>query len=239
MYKIAVCDDNKIICLEIENILLNLQKENEIELDVDIFFKGEDLEIELLSGVKYDLLILDIELDALNGIEVGKIVREKMKNDIMQIIYISAKESYAMELFDIRPLNFLVKPIDGKNLIEIVLKAMGLSGVKTCCFEFNIGKAKYRYSLDDILYFESDGRKIKIVLKNEIKEFYGKLMIISNELKGKGFYLIHNSYLVNYDKVKEQRSENVELINGEELPISRNNRNKMKEILMHHMKGDI
>ena len=42
MYKIAVCDDNKIICLEIENILLNLQKENENEIDVDIFFKGEN-----------------------------------------------------------------------------------------------------------------------------------------------------------------------------------------------------
>lgn len=239
MYKIAICDDNKIICSEIENVLLNLQKENDIELDINVFFKGEDLEIILLSDAEYDLLILDIELDAINGIEVGKTVREKMKNDIMQIIYISANENYAMELFNIRPLNFLVKPIDDKKLIEVVLKAMDLSGVKMNCFEFNIGKAKYQYSLDDILYFESDGRKIKIVLKNEIKEFYGKLISISNELDGKGFYIIHKSYLVNYDKVKEQRNENVELINGEELPISRNNRSKMKEILMNHMKEEI
>ena len=83
------------------------------------------------------------------------------------------------------------------------------------------------------------GRKIKIVLKSETKEFYGTLKIISNKLKRKEFYLIHNSYLVNYDKIKIQRNENVELINGEELPISRNNRNKMKEIFMNHIKWGI
>ena len=112
MYKIAVCDDNEIVCSEIEKVLLNLRKENEFELDIDIYLKGEDLEFKLLNGFKYDLLILDIELGILSGIKVGKTVREKMDNDIMQIIYISAKEIYAMELFDIRPLNFLVKPLE-------------------------------------------------------------------------------------------------------------------------------
>jgi len=239
MYKIAVCDDNKIVCSEIEKVLLNLRKENELRLDIDIFYNGEDLELKLVSGAKYDLLILDIELDALNGIDVGKIVRDKLENDAMQIVYISAKASYAMALFDTRPLNFLVKPLEDKKLVEVVLKAMDLGGVKLGCFEFNIGKEKYRYCLNDILYFESIGRKIKIVLKSETKEFYGKIKALSNELQEKGFYLIHNSYLVNYDKVKAQRSENLELINGKELPISRNNRNKMKEILMNHMNRGI
>ena len=238
MYKIAICDDNVVICSEIEKVLLNLMNEKDIELNIAKFYRGEDLESELLNDVKFDLLILDIELDLLNGIEVGKRVREKMNNNTMQIVYISAKESYAMELFDIRPLNFLVKPLNDKKLTEVAIKAMELSGVKIDFFEFNIGKLKHRYNINDILYFESNGRKIKIVLKNETKEFYGKLKIISNELNGKGFYLIHNAYLVNYDKVIEQRNEEVKLINGEELPISRNNRKKMKEILLSHMNGD-
>jgi DNA-binding LytR/AlgR family response regulator len=235
MYKIAICDDNEIICEEIEKKLIMLQKEMKFELDIDVFFKGEDLEFKLISNFKYDLLILDIELYDLNGIEVGKIVREKMFNEVMHIIYISSKESYAMELFDIRPLNFLVKPLDYKKLIDVILKAIDLNGVKIGYFKFSIGREKYQYKFNEILYFESIGRKIKIVLKGETKEFYGKLKIISDELRGKNFYLIHNSYLVNYDEVSVQRSESVELVNGEELPISRNNRAKMKEVLINYM----
>ncbi len=144
-----------------------------------------------------------------------------------------------MELFQIRPFDFLVKPIDFTKLVEDVLKVIIMSGIKIGYFEFVINKKKYKYSLNSILYFESKGRKIKIVTINESKEFYGKIRNISNELKEKNFYLIHNSYLINYNKVKEQRYENIKLINEEEIPISRNNRIIMKEVLMNHMKGSI
>lgn len=237
MYKIAVCDDNEILCLEIKKELLELL--NEIELKIDVFFSGEDLENNLINGLEYDLLILDIELGLLGGIEIGKIIREKLDNNIIQIIYISAKKSYAMELFEIRPFDFLVKPINFTKLEEVVLKAILISGVKIGYFEFVINKKAYKYSLNSILYFESKGRKIKIVTVDGKKEFYGKIKNVYYELKEKNFYLIHNSYLINYSKVKEQRYESVKLICGEEIPISRNNRVIMKEVLMNHMKGSI
>ncbi len=84
MYKIGVCEDNKVLCLEIKKKLIDLL--NEIELSIDIFFSGEDLEKNLLSEINYDLLILDIELGLLSGIDIGKTIRGKLNNNITQII---------------------------------------------------------------------------------------------------------------------------------------------------------
>jgi two-component SAPR family response regulator len=67
-------------------------------------------------------LILDIELYDLNGIEVGKIVREKMFNEVMHIIYISSKESYAMELtLSIKNGGWIMKKIFSVLLVFTIL----------------------------------------------------------------------------------------------------------------------
>ena len=82
MFRIAICDDNGAVCSAIENI--------------DGFQSGEELLKELDDHEKYDLIYLDIELARLNGVEVGRYIREKLLDDYTQIAFISAKSSYAL-----------------------------------------------------------------------------------------------------------------------------------------------
>ena len=68
---------------------------------------------ELLKTIQqYNLLFLDIELEEkINGIFVGKKIRMDLRNEITQIVYVSALEEYAIQLFQNRPMDFLIKPI--------------------------------------------------------------------------------------------------------------------------------
>ena len=174
--------------------------------------------------------------------EVGKKIREELNDELTQIVYISAKDSYAMELFDIRPLNFLVKPLK-KEKIESVLKtARKVLGSNNQYFEYKIGNVNFNVSISDVLYFESSGRKVKIILKDDEKEYYGKLSEVEKKLKNSDFFSIHKSYLINYNYVIEYTYEYVKMSNNEILGISQNNRKAVREKLLqkkqriHHVK---
>jgi len=120
MFRIAVCDDHVQICTEIETIIRDSKKLKSYDIEIDIFHSGESLLGYIERNHNFDLLLLDIELQLMNGVEVGRKIREDQKDEITQILYISSKQSYAMELFDNRPLSFLIKPIDKDKLIHLI-----------------------------------------------------------------------------------------------------------------------
>jgi len=107
--RIAICDDENSICNQLEEILDMLEKEFSKKLQIDIFYSGEELSSHLSKDNYYDIIFLDIELKEMNGVEVGQVIRDKMLNETTQIVYISGKETYAMELFKVRPLDFIMR----------------------------------------------------------------------------------------------------------------------------------
>lgn len=239
MIRIAVCDDDNILCLQLESMLLEISKNITEEIEIETFFSGEELCRFLTEKNYYDILFLDIELIKLNGVEVGKIIREEMYNETTQIVYISAKESYAMELFQVRPLHFLIKPIKKVILEEVVNKAIKLIVKNNHYFEYKNGITNYKVPFKDIIYFESDGRKVNIVTNEEIQNFYGKLSEAERQLNEQDFILIHKSFLVNYDHVVEYQYDYVKMSNNKVLSISQNNRKTVREKLLHRKQRKI
>lgn len=230
MFYIAVCDDNGAVCSEIENIIDDFFKTERIHYEIDSFLSGEELRKELDHHVKYDLIYLDIELPELNGVEIGRYIREKLLDDDTQIAFISAKASYAMELFQIRPIHFLVKPFTPRQVIGVLEKAMELQGRQTKIFIYKMGKSENRISYKEIMYFSSGAKKIIIHKKNGEDYFYGKLSDLN--LPRTDFIQIHKSFIINKQYVTRFRFDSVLLSNGEELPISRVYRKSVRENLM-------
>lgn len=231
MLRIAVCDDEETICSKIEKIILDYGRTNEIKLDIEAFYNGEDLLKLIQQEQQFDLIFLDIEMCHMNGIEVGKIIREKMKNELTKIVYISAVQGYAMELFEVRPLHFLIKPISEEKVIWAVTKTMELMENNEAVFEFTCNKTKEWVPLKNVIYFISEARKVKIITEHGDKEFYGKLSDVEKQLNH-NFLRIHKSYCVNRNYVLEYTYKNVRLCNGEILNITRKYRNEAREILM-------
>ena len=78
MFKIAICDDEQAICSYIEDIILEYQREIHVDVEVEVFYSGKDLCRAIDHQQRFDLIFLDIEMNLLNGIEVGKKIREEL-----------------------------------------------------------------------------------------------------------------------------------------------------------------
>lgn len=230
MYYIAVCDDEEIVCSQIEDTILDYGKSICETIEIDVFYSGEELYKFLKEGSCYDMIFLDIELKMLNGVELGVKIRDELKNESVQIIYVSAKEDYAMELFKIRPMNFIIKPIDAETIRKVFEKGMELLNKSCQCFYFKQGHLIKKKPIKDILYFESMNRQVKMVtLEGEII-FYGSLSDIYYKLKEYHFFYIHKSFLVNYNHIIEFGYEQIVMSNKIILPISQSKRKGIREM---------
>ena len=235
MLKIAICDDDKALCMQLKDMLNEIIENTDAEIYV--FNTGEELCDLLINGSRFDIIFLDIELCEINGVEVGKKIRNELNDELTQIIYISAKDSYAMELFDIRPLNFLVKPLKREKIESVLKTAKKIMYSSNQYYEYKIGNVNFNVLISDILYFESSGRKVKIILNDDIKEYYGKLSEVEEKIKDNDFFFIHKSYFINYNHVIEYAYEYVKMSNNEVLGISQNNRKAVREKLLQKKQG--
>lgn len=239
MLKIAICDDDILFCSLLEKILLDIRKKVGIELETEVFYSCESLINALIEGeYVFDLIFLDIEFRMLNGVQLGQKIREELHNETVQIIYVSGNDSYAMSLFDVRPLNFLIKPVQADKVEALVKKVYEFVTKGNDFFEFKYGHVQRRILLKDILYFESSGKKVRLILGSETAEFYGKLNEIEKQISSSDFIPIHKSYLINYCHVVEYQYEKVKLVNDVYLPISQAYRKPVRDRLLQRRKEE-
>lgn len=220
VYRVAICDDEFLTCQEIETIILENTDTLKATFEVDIFYTGEALIEHIRCGTSYDFLILDIELYKATGIDVGKYLRDENRNFHTQIIYVSSKETYAMKLFSVQPLDFIVKPVKPEALIRAINRGFEIIGRSEDFFTFKSGKENITISCKEILYLSSNKRVISIVCRDETIGYYGKL---SDQLKKLPDYFvqIHNSYIINLNALKKSSTEYVIMNNDEQISISR------------------
>lgn len=230
MFRIAICDDETIICSEIEQVILNYCRISLDEIEVEVFDSGEELCSYLKKGEKFDLIFLDIELKDMNGVEVGEIIRGDLRNETMQIVYISGKDIYYLQLFEVRPMHFIHKPIEPEKVIRDIKKAMELAGRLNYYFTYKQNHNNYKISVRDILYFEAENRQVKIITSKDKIKFYGSLEEVYQEVDKYHFLYIHKSYVVNYMHITKFGHKEVTLSNGTVLPISQQRRRKIMEL---------
>ena len=238
MFKIAVCDDVASVCNELKTMIMDMK--NDLickEITIDTFYSGEALIDNIKEENLYDLIFLDIELGKINGVEVGHIIREQMEDYVTKIIYISSKDIYDRQLFDVQPLHFLKKPIDSKKVFDDIQLAMKISEKENRNFEFKSFRNTIKVPYRDILYFESRGRKVFLMGTKNNYIFYGNINSLE-EVLPKFFIHPNRSYFVNYEFVTCFKFEELIMTDGSIIPISRNKRKEIRELqLIFEMKG--
>lgn len=100
MLKIGICDDDIAFGCQIEEYLKRYAQREIIEIETLVFISGEEYAEYLSKESALDILFLDIDFGKrMDGIAVGRIVRADLSNEVTQIVYVSSKESYAMQPF--------------------------------------------------------------------------------------------------------------------------------------------
>lgn len=231
MLTFAICDDNIPFCSELEQTILDYFLIKGSLCEIQIFYSGEMLIDKIRKSSIFDVLFLDIDLLTTTGITVGKYIREKLQNDDLYIIYVSSKTQYALQLFQVHPIDFLVKPIQKEKFNKVMDTICRLIERNNNYFEFKIGHNFAKIPLKDILYFESSDKKVNLYnTSGEIYAFYSKLNTIESQLINKGFLRIHKSYLINYTHTLIFRYDEVVLTNQIVLPISQSKRSYIREM---------
>ena len=231
MIRIAICDDEIGTCSDIENMILDFAKSHALQMETEVFYSGEILYRSIQGQCLFDLIFLDIQLLQLDGVQVGRLIRERLGNEKISIVYISSKETYAMSLFQVRPLDFLIKPITEEKITDILQKFIRLSEANKQEFYFKTGKSIRRLYLDEIQYFACNGKKIEVHTTSGKQEFYGTMPELWKQVEGKGFWTIHKSYVVNSVFVSVYHYDSVQMADGTVLPISQKYRKLMKDNL--------
>lgn len=227
--KVAIVDDENDICSFIEQSILNYFGPNHKKSDISVYYSGEKFCLALLHEA-FDIVFLDIELGGCSGIDVGRFIRESMNDHKTQIVYITGKTGYDRQLFDFQPFGFIAKPIEYFKINDIIAKYQKIYGNSNATFRYTLNHINCWVRISDIIYFESDGRKVNMYLNGdkEVISFYMKMSDIYKSVKEHSFLYIHKSYIVNELYISAFLSDFIILYDKKELPVSRLRR---KEIM--------
>ena len=235
MIRIGICDD-VIEQLQLqEEILRNITHQLCLNAEVGSFQSGEDLLCEIEQKDSMDIIMLDIEMGGINGVETARMIREKDSRVIL--IFISFYDQYCKEMISVQPFAFIDKPVSEKQLEPVMKRALKVLGEKEQIFEYTYKKVPRKILIRKIRYFESDKREINIYSTDGIYSFYKKLDEVEMQIEKMDvkFLRISKSYLVNMNYVKEFRYEKVVMDDGKELRIGPTYKDKIRKSYLEMM----
>lgn len=236
MIEIAICDDDSKDLEDIVGLLQEIFIHYGIHCNLQSFTSTQ----EMLKTVKQmDIAILDISMEELNGIDLGRKLKACFPD--AHIIYVTNYEQYCMQAInEIHAFSFLCKPLKkesmGKQVMELV-REMEEKDAKVEKIFYKVTNTKgkefavLKLELKDILYFEyiKSKRRIAIVLKDEVYEFAYVMRTLVKELEEYGFAVSCRGNLVNLGHVMKIKGYNVYMDNGTMLALSQKRVVEFKE----------
>lgn len=157
-YRIAICDDDDIIRENLCSLCSDILTDDSVEYELEPFCSAQELEKRLNSeNCPFDLLILDIQMDGMTGMELARSLREK--GNRVSIIFVTACEDYLSEGYGVQPIHFLLKPVRRGALASAIYTDLKLNYIpKTVVV--HIGNKLVHLSFSDIRYVESYNHSI-------------------------------------------------------------------------------
>lgn len=229
MLNIAICDDDILMTGKMEMLVQNIGRWNFVPIEMEVFWSGESLVEAVAKESCFDIIYLDIEMGREDGISTAKKIRKYDKNVL--IIYVTSYEHHMQESFCVRPFQFLLKPVSEQQLEVCFKEAYEEINSRDFYFQYSYRRVNYKVPIREILYFESNRRKVLIVTIKETFTVYRKLNEIEDSLKRckMSFLRVHQSFLVNYKHVEKQSYDFVVMDNGKRISISEDRRKMISE----------
>ena len=223
--RIALCDDNEQDLNYYSDLICTLAKEKNIAIEVVRFETGEQALFHISNNEKpIDILLLDIHMPGINGIETGLKLRQAPFHFHGEIVFVTVSSDYAIDAFDVQAFHYIVKGITSTEKTNAILtNALNKAVEKEQEFILLKGIGEYRnIPIQSIYYFEVFQRIITVHYdNNEQFEFYSSIGKLEITVLPKGFLRIHRSYIVSVSQIKTFNSTSLTLMNGKELPVGR------------------
>ncbi len=231
--KIVICDDEPKCIYDIKKCLNDYSKEKNILFDIFEFTSGEEL-IEF--GDVFDIAFLDIEMQNIDGIKVGRKLKEK--NQDIVIICVTAYNHYLDDALDLGILRFFDKPINRDRFMKGIDKAVSMVDEAEVGFRLkdednNIFVIKRR----DIIFVEITGRTTAVHTKTKVYKSFDTIKEWERKINRDYFLSPHKSYLINANYITYYCREYVVLCGEYQIPVAYHKRSQFRQEVMKIMEN--
>lgn len=236
MIKIAVCEDDKIQRENMKEYLYKILSENNTKHEIIEFESGEELLSKYPQNI--DILLLDIQMGELNGMETARKIR--IFDNKVEIIFTTAVLEYIQEGYEVRAYRYLIKPIKFNEFEK---------QINSCITDIINRKNNYlvisqknnlnRIEISSILFIETKigKRELIVYTKDGIQYVKTTMNKIEKELEKHNFVRCHSGYMVNLCEI-EALNQGMVIIKDNQIPVSKRKIKEVKEKLTNVL-GDI
>lgn len=232
--RIGVVEDDPASCQRVLDYLNRYQSKNDERFTVSVFDDGARI-VEKYTPV-YDILLLDIEMKEMDGMEAARRIRER--DDHVVIVFITAAPQYAISGYEVRALSYLLKPVPWfafSQELKRSIDALRRNGDDSMLIE--TGSGQMRLELTDIVYLESIRHTIVIHTLDGKLSINGTLKDMEAKLADHHFFRSNSCYLVNLRHVTGVADQDCVMSNGERLRVSRPRKKAFLAALADFMGG--
>lgn len=230
MITIAICDDDSSQVRALRKMLTEWNSQTVIKE-----YSSAEQFLFSYPDAECDLLLLDIEMGDMNGMELAKALRAK--GDMLPIVFITGFSEYMGDGYDVEALHYLLKPVDKEKLFRALDRYShncrpGNRIILPCCEGSVITSSK------NIIYLEAFGKKTQVALNsgNKITCSIG-LSAVSEKL-GDGFVSCHRSYIINLGYISSVSKNEITMDSGEKIPVSRRSYDSVNRAFIDYYKEE-
>jgi len=235
---ISICDDSAEQVESLKRYLKTYGDAKQIRFNITTSYDGSELIEKLKGGSKFDIYLMDVEMDDMDGMECGKILREEYDASIL--IYITGFKKYAFDAFGVKAFDYILKPISYKRFEDVLGNAIKtfkeVEDIKKKEFVLKTKKTLLTINYHDIYYFEKYLRKIKVVFRGGEEEFYSSFKELTEMLDMDYFTRCHQSYFINNNKITYYKQQEIYIEDIDfSIPVSKANIKSVKNALAQQL----
>ncbi|MBQ7955753.1 MAG: response regulator transcription factor [Lachnospiraceae bacterium] len=226
--RIFVCDDEPQILRQIGQQVRVCMPESAV---AELSTSAELL--QLLQRQDCDILLLDIDMPDMNGLEVARRLKD-MKNRPL-LIFVTSHDELVYDSLQFHPFGFVRKNFLNEELPKVLADCEKELESKMIHYHFRTAEGDISLPVEEIQYFEAEGNYLQIYSKEKNYRFRETLSTVQEALEHCGFVRVHRGFLVNQAVVELLAADELKLVSGVTIPIGRNYGDAAKKQIMRYM----
>lgn len=230
--RLAVCDSSAADMQSLSSVLRSLAADMGVPCTVHEF-RSPRLFLEEIKAQPYDAVFLETEIGGTAGLELARKLR--FYREDVEIVFVTAKEKYALAAYSVFPLGYLLKPADRRRLYPLLQRLARKhheAGPVIRCVTADGGEALI--PRDELLYVEVMGNRLFFHGLREVVEGVGSLSALSESLPERLFYRAHRNFVVNLQFVRKIGHYYFTMQNGDKVTVAKNRYTQAKEVFEEH-----
>lgn len=230
-YRFAVCDDRPEDARLVARLAAQWGLRTASEVELETFPSAEAFLFRYQEQKDFDILLLDIEMPGMDGVELAKAVRRD--NDAVQIVFITGYSDYIAQGYEVSALHYLMKPVDEEKFFQVLSRAVGRLARNEPFLILELPGETVRVPLPEIRYLDVQQNYVTVharedyTLKRPLAELEAQL--------DRRFYRIGRSCIVNLTCVRRVTRTEAELTTGERLPLPRGQYEKLNQAIIRQI----